>query len=286
MFEFSLTINPNAQVQLLEFWLKEQYPDKYDGWVYRADQNYITLMSTEAFTIAERNAITAYYNSLTVDYSLENLYCRVYSYMDTEQSESFSDWTRPPFSVDYIRQLNERLHALVTNVHKGEVREITYFAEAELNEYGQPIGSVPVVRETFVYTRDTAKMAISRTMEIMWYRNDGSIAPQKKTRSKFYTLEQRIQEGQVLRRNIIDFMQPTVLGMIMQTEQVPYNDAVTLGAELSNKHANAISSWILSARNNPLIPILQAETEIPWLDNVINQHGTTIRDYMLDQLNY
>lgn len=285
MFEFSITINPEAQIQLFDWWLREAYSEKYDGWVYHADQGYLTLLSTEAFTIGERTAITSYYNGLTTEDTLEQKYCKIYSDLPDHVSADF-DKTTPPFEIDYIRSTNSRLSPLLTDVFKGEVREITYYRDVSLNEYGQIVGANPVVIERYVYVRDVAKMAIHRTMTIHWVRNDGTESPLVKTRFKLYSFEEKIAEGQRLRKNIIDFCQPVVLGMIMQTEQVDYDTAVTLGAQLSNKYANQMSSWITSSRGNNLATLLEEDDEITWLNNVIDGQGNTIRDHILNQMNY
>ena len=284
MYEFTITKNANADIGYFDIWMREHYPSKYEGFSDSSEWAYIKIMSDEEFTAGEKSGISSAYAALTLDETIDLKHCRINKFLDDHTV--MGEPTQPPFQVDYVRELGERLHSLVTEIYKGEVREITYYESVIQNQDGTLTGVNPVVRENYVYTRDVAKMVISRVLTITWINEDGTGNYLQKTRQKYYSPEEKIVEGQRLRRNIIDFCQPNVLGMIMATEQVDYDTAVTLGAQLSNKYSSEMSSWITSSRGNPLIQIVTDDTEILWLNNVTDAQGTTIRDYILDQLNY
>lgn len=285
MYSFTITKNANADIQLFDWWMRLNYQD-YDGCAFREDESFITVYSATEFSTEEKSAISTYYAGLTTNDVIADKYCRIYDYVT--EHESGLDKTVVPQHINYVSELKERLHPLITDIVKGEVREITYYASVTLNQDGTLTGNTPVVREEFVYTRDVAKMAISRVMKIYWILQDGTDHPQFKERVKYYSPEQRIVEGQTLRKNIIDYTQPVALGMIMQTEQVDYDTAVTMGAELFHAYASNIDSWIYASRGSTLQTTIENDTSIAWLDNVVNipQSGNTIRDYVLDQLNY
>jgi len=284
MSTFTITINPNAQLAYFEQWLRATFPI-FDGISWVEGNSYIAIITTDALTLGQRDTITAFYNALTTDDVIEDLHCRVFSFMLPDYAAQF-DCTEPPVTVDYTHELTQRLQPILTNVYKGEVRQIIYYESATHDAYGQLVGTNPVVKEDFVYVRDIAKMVISRTLTISWYRNDGTVHPTTKVMEKLYAPQEKIAEGQRLRKNIIDFCQPTVLGMIMATEQVDYDTAITLGAEISNTYSNEINSWVNASRGNTLIQTVTDNTSIAWLDNVVNAQGLTIRGYLLDQLNY
>jgi hypothetical protein len=283
MTAFSITTNPQAEDAYFDWLLKRDYPT-YDGFS-RNNAAYIELYFTDVLSQAQKNTITATYNALTENELIVNKQCKIYADLPVHIVAS-SDKTVPPFDIDYGRTPLTRLSPVITDVFKGEVREITYYRSVSFNAYGQLVGSDPILIERFVYVRDVAKMAVSRTMTIHWLLNDDTEHPEYKERLKLYSPEAKIAEGQRLRKNIIDFCQPNVLAMIMQTEQVDYDTAVTLGAQLSNKYASQMSSWITSSRGNTLLSLLEADDEILWLDNVIDGEGNTIRGHLLNQLNY
>lgn len=285
MYSFTITKNANADLELFDWWMRVNY-EQYEGVAMSGVDSFITVYSSTEFDAGQKTTISSYYGGLTANDTVTDKHCRIYDYVTVH--EEGLDKTQVPQHINYISELKQRLHPLITNIVKGEVREITYYAGVTLNQDGTLTGTTPVVREEFVYTRDVAKMAISRVMKIYWILQDGTDHAEYKERIKYYSPEQRIVEGQTLRKNIIDYTQPVALGMIMQTEQVDYDTAVTMGAELFHAYAANIDSWIYASRGSTLQTTIENDTSIAWLDNVVNvpQSGDTIRDYVLDQLNY
>jgi len=284
MYEFSITKNTDADHEYFDYWMRNQYPS-YEGFSFVGDTSYISIYTTEQFSQADINAVKAFYDALTVEDTIEKKHCVIYDYI-APWVQTDTDKTTPPCHINYTTDLTRRLQPMVTNIYKGEVREVVYYADATVNAQGLVEATNPVVKEVSTYYRDVAKMAIYRTMQIYWYLKDGTLFTTAKVRTKYYAPQEKIVEGQKLRGNIIDFMQPNVLGMLMQTEQISYDDAVTMGAELFHKYAAEISSWVYASRGNTLPQMVEDDTEVLWLDNVIDGQGTTIRDYIVDQLNY
>jgi len=282
MIEWTITKNVNADLEYFEAWMNENYSEKYEGHTYSDGWAYIKVFSSTAFTTSEKTTIENYYNSLTTEESGSLKQCCIYSYMDWEEKYSLY---LPPIEVDYVRSLDARLNPIITDVYKGEVREITYYETVVLNPDGTQTGETPVIKETFVYTRDTSLLPISRVMKIYWFLQDGTTHETIKERLKHYTPEQKIAEGQRRRRNIIDFMQPPVLGMIAITEGITIDEAITIGAPLFDTYQSEISTYVYSPRNPVLQDAITADTTYAWLNNDIGG-GVTIRAYMLDQLNY
>jgi len=282
MIEITIEKNTNADIDYFDAWMRETYSEKYEGHTDSDDWAYIKIFSSIAFDANEQTAIRSYYSGLTTDESCNLKQCRIYSYMEWEETYSLY---LPPVEVDYIRSLDARLNPIITDVYKGEVREITYYETVVLNPDGTQTGETPVIKETFVYTRDTSLLPISRVMKIYWFLQDGTTHAIIKERLKYYTPEQKIAEGQRRRRNIIDFMQPPVLGMIAITEGITIDEAITIGAPLFDTYQSEISTYVYSPRNPVLQDAITADITYAWLNNDIGG-GVTIRAYMLDQLNY
>lgn len=286
MAEFTLTINPNAQTKYFQYWLEQEYPDIFDGISQQVGKTYLSIFTEEVLTQQQRNDITAFYNALTVDDVIENLQCRIYTFL-SDVDKQHKNCLTPPDSVDYIRSLTQRLHPVITDVWKGEVREITFFASVTVNPLtGEQTGTNPVVRENYVYTRNVDKIAQSRVMTIHWYRVNGTVHPAIKTREKYYTNEQAISEGVTRRQNIIDFMQIPLLGMLMQTIPCTYSEAVDEGGLFFGQYVVEVETYKFSPRQQTLQTAITNDVTFAWLDNVIDGNGTTIRDYIVDQLNY
>ena len=288
MYSFTITKNADASLELFDWWMRDHSPTKYDGYTQSGADSFITDYSSTEFTQEEKNGISTYYSGLTSNDTVDDKYCRIYDYLPPGFDTHTSSKTVPPCHVDYTIVPTQRLQPIVTSIVRGEVREIIYYANTTLNQDGSLTGDTPVVKEEMTYTRDVAKMALYRVQKIWWYLNDGTTFSTHKERVKYYSPEQRIVEGQTLRKNIIDYMQPVVLVMIMQTESVDYDTAVTMGAELFHAYAANIDSWIYASRGNDLITTVENDTTVSWLDNVVNipNSGDTIRDYIIDQLNY
>ena len=279
--EFTLTKNANADQKWFEYWLKKNY-ENYDGLSEREGESFITIHIT-SFTQAERDAITAYYASLDGSETIDDVTCQIYDYISWNGTY---DTCCPPMEVDYKRMLDVRLHPVITNVFKGEVREITFYESVTVDPTtGVQTGVNPVVKEEYVYTRNADKIAQSRVMTITWFLKDGTEHPDTKVRNKVYTNEQAISEGVTRRTNIIDFMQIPLLGQLMATVPCTYADAVDQGGLFFEKYVVEVETYKFSPRQQTLQNAIAADTEFAWLDNDIGG-GFTIRDYIIDQLNY
>jgi len=280
--DFTIPKNPNADMPYFSKWLSENYSDS-DGYSSNEEDSFITIYFKTSFTTPERDEIVAFYSALTVNDTLEDQKCQIFEYMSFN---GVHDECCPPIEIDYIRSLDVRLQPVITDVFKGEVREITYYESVTVDPVtGVQTGVTPVIKEVYAYTRNADKIAQYRSMVITWFKRDGSEHPQTKTREKYYTNEQAIAEGVRRRENIIDFMQIPLLGQLMSTVPCTYAEAVDQGGLFFAKYVVEVETYKFSPRQQTLQNAIIADTEFAWLDNDIGG-GVTIRDYILDQLNY
>lgn len=284
MFSFTLTKNNNADHDYFEYWLKNNYAT-YDG--ISEEDTSVEVIFTDAIDSATQTTITDFYNALTTSDTITNFELKIYGFL-SDYIKSDREKTEPPCDINYRVSLTKRLNPIITDVYKGEVREITYYENVTLNADGTQTGDNPIVKETFAYTRDSDLLVISRVMKIYWFMNNGDVFTTANERVKYYTSEQKIQEGQRRRKNIIDFMQIPVIGMIMQTEGVTQSEAITMGADFFDGYITEVNAFIATPRMNTLQDAVSNDTGHAWLDNVVNTPNAddTIRDYILDQLNY
>lgn len=284
MFEWTLQKNQDASTAYFDAWLHENY-SKYEGYTDSSAWAYIKLFSDLEFTPSEKVVIQNFYATMTADETDDDKKCAIYSYIAETQANQ--DPYHPPMEVDYKRQLSQRLHPVITDVYKGEVREITYYESVVVDPVtGVQTGVTPVVKENYVYTRNADLIAQTRDLTIVWFKNDGTEHQDQKVRNKVYTNEQAIAEGVRRRTNIIDFMQIPLLGMMMQTIPCTYAEAVDQGGLFFEQYVVEVETYKFSPRQNTLQNAITDDTTYAWLNNVIAVGPVTIRDYMIDQLDY
>lgn len=199
--------------------------------------------------------------------------------------------------VDYVRGLSVRLQPekLLSTTVKGEVVQINFYDSATLQPDGvSVVFDDLVVREDHAYTRDSAGVAIMQTKTIRWYGEDDSEIAQK-VRTKIYSLDERIAEGKTRRRNHVNEMQFTVLGMIIATEGLTGTpeeiaaQAAALGIAFFATVQSEIALYVDTGDQLTLgtaITTIDTGTEHTWLENVIDPGppAVTIEGYLLNEL--
>jgi len=272
-----IAININADNDYFGVYLKDNYP-AFEGLSVRET----TVFVHGSYTEQEITDITTYYNALSTE-SIHTKHIKIYDFIS--DSNNYNNLV-PPFDVDYIRTLTARLQPVITDMYKGEVREITYYVSAVLNPDKTLTGTTPVIKEVHEYTRDTDKIALTRLITISWYRVDETISPTEKTRLKYYTGDEAIKEGVRRRTNITDGIQIPVVGMLMATEGMTSTEALEAGSAMMDQYASEIQSYIQTPKLHSFQDAVTNDTDYLWLDNVIDGEGTTIRLYILDALDY
>lgn len=202
------------------------------------------------------------------------------------------DKLAPPFDIDYKVGLNRRLVPARVMV-KGELQEVTYYAEYDLNEpeeYNRY--KIPVLKVVITYVRDSLGFAQYRTTTRQWYYTDGTLCTDPaytKTTSKVYDLRTTIVEGKRRRQNVIDGLLLPVLGMMIQTELPKPGTPFANEADLILEGRRLLASWkpyiidFVDDSNTSFADIVAAAPET-YLDNVVNAQGLTIRAYILYQI--
>lgn len=123
-----------------------------------------------------------------------------------------------------------------------------------------------------------------RTTRRTWIREDGTEHETVKISVKEYDALAQIKEGIRRRGNIVDGLQIPVLGMMIATVQdMSQTDIILLGRDFLKKYQNEFIAFTHESNAAILTAIQNAQDE--WLDNVVDANGTTIRMYILNELN-
>ena len=210
-----------------------------------------------------------------VDISAEKPY-KIYEYLD--QDHGIFDEYLAPHHLDFVTGINIRLHPKRTFV-LGEMTEVIYYESFDGQNY-----SIPVVRETFVYTRDpVSKLAISRIQTIEWYDVDGNLGEFPKIRGpKYYnTMTEKIKESKIKKGNQVNTAGEVCIGSLIQLSGKTLAEATSLGQAYWNTliDSGMIPKYI-DGLTQPLRDQITADTlagDPDWLNN-------TIRDLILAEL--
>lgn len=202
---------------------------------------------------------------------------RIFRYFDALGRDKKS----PPMDVDFITGLNTKLHRKCSIV-KGEIKSEEFFAYYDGVTY-----SVPVVKETHVFTRDSLGFAKSRTTTVEWYMECGLLSEKKKSWVKYYDPLQMIEEGIDRRGNIVKFLQPAILQVLFSSVQPSeYGNVVLWGRALLNELSDEFNNFVDHSDKTIYTaiasqPILDAH---PWLLNQIPGAGINILQYILSEM--
>lgn len=206
----------------------------------------------------------------------------------------------PPQGLNYETGLTRRLFK-ATTILKGEVQAVDYYQGGPGTDPQNPEDPVGlVVSESHAYTRDATGLAQSRTITITWRHEDGTPHPTTKALEKDYTPRESIREGKTRRSNIIDRVEMLVAGSLVATETtLPETDpgypaeaqtALDLGRDFLKSARDAIADYkhgaipdiLTEVANYNVASIVNAPA--PWMDNMIDGNGTTIRQLITTEM--
>ena len=218
--------------------------------------------------------------------SLQRHPYKIYEYMDDLDQEFVNPYHLPSY-INYKTQLNTRLFPVHT-FNKGELQRTMYYGtyDEETETYSEP-----VLCCDFAYTRDPLNFAIKRDTVRKWFRTNEVLEESSvKTSTKYYDQQQRIREGKRRRGNVMDDITITVMGMIIATELPkgelsPYSnetEVVAEGKRFLAYHKDAFTNYIDDANEQIIDDIILDSTH--WLSNIIDGNGTTILDYLVNEL--
>ena len=210
----------------------------------------------------------------------EPLHCKIFRLFDISTYDAFD----APHGHNYKSALKGGSSLFSKEFFtRGELQKVEWYADKAKTDL--------VLIAEFSYTRDFLGFATERISTRTWIREDGSEHPNKKVKEKTYSDLAQIREGKTRRGNIYDSLQKPVLGMLIATAPGmadPWKtksqlELVQVGRDFMKAYDESFSAFIKESHKQILEDILDA-TDI-WLDNIIDADGTTIRKYILDELN-
>ena len=189
-------------------------------------------------------------------------------------------------SVDYIRGLTIRLQPqLIFNI-RGELTQVNYFAEETLDGNGFPSYQDLIVREDYTYVRlpQPPNFALSRTVLITWFNEDGTANVNTKPRIKHYsTTGERIAEAARRRQNILTKIQEDSLIFLVVAGGLSQIEAVGAGFQFFGVYAAQVGLYRDIGTAAPLLSAVTSDNQITWLNIAIGP-DRTIRDHIIEIL--
>lgn len=233
---------------------------------------------------------------LTTETSDKKIRKKLYSAIDLklDETEYFPDQTEEDYpkiykfvkkelkfkhyqDIDYTMEIMGTLHPRRTFV-KGELQKVEWFADVECTD--------KVLTTDIVYTRDISGFAIDRITKRIWVGMDEEDNDITKITEKNYTINMvdQIKEGIKRRQNIIDGLQKPILGMMLATITTGYTseEILQMGRDFLKLHKYSMQAFVDESHKQIQIDFAAA-TDF-WLDNYIDANGTTIRMYILNDL--
>jgi len=165
---------------------------------------------------------------------------------------------------------------------KGEVTCVEYYSDEALTDL--------ILCVDIVYNRDALYLATDRTVVRTWFKEDGLAHSITKVTKKNYTIniDDQIKEAHRRRQNIIDRLLLVVLGMMKATmPEESLNNILIDGRGFNHDYEVPLASYVSVGGPEILVTISGATMSGitgNWGDNVINASGTTIRQYMMEEL--
>lgn len=206
------------------------------------------------------------YNAVVNAHSPVVLTYKLYEHItDTIDSTVF------PGHIDYKTGLNKRLHP-VHELTKGELQKTTYYAVTDGTTFVDP-----VLQVTFVWHRDANGFCLRRDSTINYYMNDGSLSTENKYMEKHYNEQESIDEGRRRRRNIVNDINLTVVGLMQMTITDKTDEEILqLGRDWYATNKNDIDNFVETSEQTIRGKILSDVTW--WMNNIVpNTGGLTIR---------
>jgi hypothetical protein len=205
---------------------------------------------------------------------------KIYKYIQLSEDYDIHD---PPIGLNYITGLTTKLFPKRT-MTKGEVNKVDYYADEELTDL--------VLTVDISYNRDQLGLATDRTVTRTWIKEDGQPHCCPKVTKKIYTIniEDQIKEAHRRRENIVDKLLLVVLGMMIATNpEETLADVLTDARNFVFTYKTEFDTFESSGGTEIITTVSGATVDGiigNWLDNVIDGEGTTIRQYMMVELDY
>ncbi len=228
-----------------------------------------TLSGTEEATLS---GLVADHVAGTCDQNV-----KIHKYIDDAEYDIYS----PPVEHNYITGMHTKFFPKRTMI-KGEVTRVDYYVDEALTDR--------ILRVDIDYNRDALYLATDRTVTRTWYKEDGLAHSITKVTKKNYTIniDDQIKEAHRRRQNIIDRLLLVVLGMMQATMPgESMTDILKDGRDFNHDNEVEFATYI-SVGGTEIVTVVSGTTVSGitgnWIDNVIDGEGTTIRQYMMEEL--
>jgi len=206
-----------------------------------------------------------------------SLDCLIYDFVTNRPD----DKKIPPFDLDFLTSLSIKLHRKQTMV-KGEIKVEEYY-----KDFNGTVYSGLVVKESNVYTRDSFGFAQYRTTTVEWILKNGQTSDKKKIWKKYYDSLQMIEEGVVRRGNIVKYLQPVILTILMQTStQSEMMNIIPWGRSFLSYLKSEFDNFV-DHSDKAIISRVDDEDvliQFPWLTRQIPNTQITILQYIISEL--
>jgi len=180
--------------------------------------------------------------------------------------------------IDYVVDVIQDLFPKRTMV-RGEVQKVDWYLDVACTN--------KVLSVEIVYVRDAMGFALSRTTTRTWINRDNTENPSKKVTTKVYTINniEQVSEGIRRRGNIVTGLQMPTLGMMLATihDGKTQAEILQMGRDFLKHHKPSLDAFRDESHKQIQADITNATDY--WLNNVIAANGTTIRMYILNELN-
>lgn len=215
------------------------------------------------------------------------------------------DLSNPPDYrlIDYKRGLNRRLYQHIETWFRGEVREVSYFAQAAVMAPGPIQYSDLILRVSLVYTRGETGLVRDRVVTRTWYDTDGNpmldnplllsaaqadptpgninLLQVQKVTHKVYDPELQLEEGRRRRKNVMNGL--TVGIATVLTVQGSVAGGVAPGDQAGAELVGYLLLQPLGAQiglyqdfGDPSLRTAIAASSTSWLDDVVSVQAAAI----------
>ena len=227
-------------------------------------------------------------------------YYKIYEFITDDKSKNLSNShiSITPKSIDYKKDLRDRVHPEYNFDKHGFLTGVTYYENMSVTHDSSGIGnytySNPILYYSAEYVLGDDGYVKSRTVNRQWYLSDGTLSNDIKISNKYYQPLNARAEGRRRRKNLISELLSETVGLILMTspdlntisetesESIPFMQDIDSDISAYYEYGSKRDSG-----GNPckLIQSISAHT-FTRLDNFVPNTGNTvkIRDYIISRL--
>lgn len=223
---------------------------------------------------------------------------KLYMFLSEDSKKNYKYPHIVPKSIDYKKDLMKRLYPKYT-FNKGILVLCEYFEKIHTyyDSYGleQIEYFNPILKCEFEYYTTYYRDVNFRICRRYWQTLDNQYSNEYKEQIKYYTPEKAREEGTVRRKNIIDRLVVTIVGLIIMTEAsinttTEAEDSVMsffdLLCPLIDKYIKGNINPLITELSTINVSVYEAGTNNlgNWIDNIIPNTSITIRQYSMSVL--